>query len=693
MPPDVLILHARHDQANAPLVAWIKATLDAAAMSCALSESVTTRRAEGASLLIAPVAAYGWRALTDAHARAAVDVGVPVLGVALGAAPRAIWPTLDATEALRDPLVLPDLSAGSADLLVGAARAKLQGERRVIAIAIHASPGLDAELRRVLAIMTDGSLGFGGRAVFQPLIWPQATASRPAGTVGLWWHDTPTPLGGENWAIDEWQTIDPPGALVFYKRRPPSAADFDQCLARLAREAADIQAFLARTHDLPPLVTMWPRAKAGNPPADFERQFRDYLTARLRAAVGAGRTDERLRADTTRPHASGSPLDPAAPRPESVVPVPDRFVETRGNERDWIEGLCDAPRPSRFETSEARFAAFAAPVEPGRTFALEIGACVRGEYPTLADRARQGAAAPVGARPNAARETGVFDIAVDLPGFTLTAAQPALPWGGWPATASFRFVAAPGLATGRHTGTAVMSLRGVPCVLLDFVFHVGAANDTLRDVSLRERPVSSIFASFAPADREWVQRWARHAPRNVPVDLDPSASRDATDWDQRLLTVVPQVDLVCLFWSAAARDCLRVSREWRCALAARGPRHVLVIPLGDASVPPELAARRLSALHGASTAARDLTPGAAGQELAFCVRCGEHVRPYPPGSVPPDERFVHGVEPPAGETYFCPHCRVQPSPYMDATGRPCLFCAGWSPFGLTFCGYCGAPLS
>jgi hypothetical protein len=79
--------------------------------------------------------------------------------------------------------------------------------------------------------------------------------------------------------------------------------------------------------------------------------------------------------------------------------------------------------------------------------------------------------------------------------------------------------------------------------------------------------------------------------------------------------------------------------------------------------------------------------------LNFCGRCGTKVAPYTPGSVPPDDLYVHGDEQPAAEACRCPRCGDHPSPFMGGTGRGCPGCYQLNPFILDYCVYCGGRMS
>jgi hypothetical protein len=109
-----------------------------------------------------------------------------------------------------------------------------------------------------------------------------------------------------------------------------------------------------------------------------------------------------------------------------------------------------------------------------------------------------------------------------------------------------------------------------------------------RDISSYEQRVSSIFASYASADRIDVLQWARGAEVvGVRVFLDVLSLREAVDWESELFNVVPASDLFCLFWSVPASQSAWVEREWRCALTARGLEYIHPVPLQDPrDVPP-----------------------------------------------------------------------------------------------------------
>jgi hypothetical protein len=422
----------------------------------------------------------------------------------------------------------------------------------------------------------------------------------PDAAVCLLWHDLHTALGGNDWAIGEWQTVESPSVLLFYERRADQGnVDFDERFARFRRETVAANDFVDQTFGLEPDTppNVGGRSKAGNPPADFERQLRDYLTSRVEAVMRRERSVPEQLERVARP--PGSPIERSSQWPSGM---PARFGEL--HQELFVEKSIDTNAPRRVEpprdaASEAHFAAFAPEaVEPGRSFLLEIWACRRGAYESMLKKAMRREGVSVrGTKLVEAPPVGtVFDVAVNLPSFAAAETNDTMAWTGEPASASFVMTPAADIRPGWHVGTATISLSGgVPFARLHFEIQVGPALDVARDLPSREHRVSTIFASYAGTDRIDVLQWARGAQvAGVRVFLDVLSLRESADWERELFNVVPTSDLFCLFWSASAKASLWVDREWRCALTARGLDYIHPVPLEDpreVAPPAELASR------------------------------------------------------------------------------------------------------
>jgi hypothetical protein len=147
---------------------------------------------------------------------------------------------------------------------------------------------------------------------------------------------------------------------------------------------------------------------------------------------------------------------------------------------------------------------------------------------------------------------------------------------------------------GTHVGRADVAVGGVPLAILHFEVAVGpSAAPAAQPVRSVQRPVHSVFASYASADRAEVLRWARGAGGvGVDVFVDVLALRSGADWELRLFQEIPSRDLFCLFWSKPASESPWVEREWHCALAARGLEYIYPVALVDPRfVPPPVELR------------------------------------------------------------------------------------------------------
>jgi hypothetical protein len=69
------------------------------------------------------------------------------------------------------------------------------------------------------------------------------------------------------------------------------------------------------------------------------------------------------------------------------------------------------------------------------------------------------------------------------------------------------------------------------------------------------------------------------------------------DWEKRLWQVIPENDVLYLFWSAAAKASPWVEKEWRCGLSSRGEDFIDPVPLvspDEVSPPAELSRKHFN---------------------------------------------------------------------------------------------------
>jgi hypothetical protein len=621
----VLILLDRRDVDSRPIADWMRVTLDGAGLSCTLAPEQRPEDRDSYRLLVVPTSGDGWRAATDFVLEHAASTGVPILPVQI-AGTRFYWPSLARTGALEDLLLLPDLSDGSARQLASAAWARVQIRPLELDLAIYASPGLEPELGRALSILAELPARYGHRVSLRPVLWPARSLSAAHGAVCLLWQDVRTPLEGNEWAVDEWQTVESPSVLLFYRGRPANESlSYEERLERMRRDTAAANGFVQEQLGLAaagPYAELG-RSMAGNPPADFERQLQNYAAARLAATLRSAGGKERPGHAGVRPSAPARPSLPAETDPSTLVP--DRFQHPLDDEVAFhlspnVSSRPQSPPPQALD--QAHFAAFApAAVERQRPFLLEVWACTPGQYGAMLQRAvRREGVSLRGSKSAAAPSVGTaLDVAVELPGFTQNEPGDVLVWTGEPASASFILAASTSVEEGWHVGTARISAHDVPFARLRFEILVGRADERPQPLPSSERRISSVFASYAGEDRLEVLQWARGAEAvGVDVFLDALALREAAGWEQELFRHVPSKDLFCLFWSEPARRSVWVEREWRCALAARGIDYIHPVPLEDpreVPPPPELSARHfggatlLVQLYEKARAARIRGPG------------------------------------------------------------------------------------
>jgi molecular chaperone DnaK len=142
-----------------------------------------------------------------------------------------------------------------------------------------------------------------------------------------------------------------------------------------------------------------------------------------------------------------------------------------------------------------------------------------------------------------------------------------------------------GLVTIHWEGT--LQIARVPIQVL-----VALTTDRTVPSPLPLHQVRKAFASYASEDRDEVlgriQGMQKVAP-DLKVFLDVAELRSGEDWEQKLWQVIPESDVLYLFWSAAAKASPWVEKEWRCGLSTRGEEFIDPVPLvsPDQVRPPE----------------------------------------------------------------------------------------------------------
>ncbi len=183
-------------------------------------------------------------------------------------------------------------------------------------------------------------------------------------------------------------------------------------------------------------------------------------------------------------------------------------------------------------------------------------------------------------------------VTLDLPGFELAERHATVAFGGEMAAASF-LVGAPA-APGVHRGLVRVVADGIPIDRL----RVKVTVDEARDDAPRQLPeargrVGRIFACFEREDRSTVLAFKRAAEAaGIQVDVDVISRRRSAGWSESLIEEIPARDMLCLFWSEASSRSGWVDREWRAAIARKGPAAIHPVPLDDLSrlpLPADLA--------------------------------------------------------------------------------------------------------
>lgn len=111
-------------------------------------------------------------------------------------------------------------------------------------------------------------------------------------------------------------------------------------------------------------------------------------------------------------------------------------------------------------------------------------------------------------------------------------------------------------------------------------------------LQIHRRDIMSAFISYAHQDRKQVATLVMGIKKVRPdmdIFFDITALRSGDRWEPKLKAEIEQRDILYLCWSRNARASQWVDREWRYALALKGPDGIEPLPLDspDKCPPPE----------------------------------------------------------------------------------------------------------
>jgi molecular chaperone DnaK len=228
-------------------------------------------------------------------------------------------------------------------------------------------------------------------------------------------------------------------------------------------------------------------------------------------------------------------------------------------------------------------------VRPGENFLVDVWAHVEQQRAEVERQVQL--ANPEPEIPRVIRPKGPFKIErgtrlfvrLRFQDFQVEPPQEVILWDGEIGNASFTVGVPHDTTLGPKIGLVTVHWEGglqiarVPIQIL-----VAARVDATNPTALPVHHIRSAFASYASADRDEVlgriQGMQKVAP-DLKVFLDVAELRSGEDWETKLWQVIPESDVLYLFWSAAAKASPWVEKEWRCGLSTRGYEFVDPVPL------------------------------------------------------------------------------------------------------------------
>jgi hypothetical protein len=243
-----------------------------------------------------------------------------------------------------------------------------------------------------------------------------------------------------------------------------------------------------------------------------------------------------------------------------------------------------------------------ATVKPGDSFVVDLYAHLARQRPAVMRRVRE----EYGSRAMGVKSKGpvelargaVLQVRLDMEGMQVAQPDDTLMWQGEIGNADFAVQAPQDARQGPRQGLLTVRCEGLQIMRIHFCVAVAATTAQPADLPIRVQRHRRAFASYASADRDAVLARVHGMQKAAPdldVFLDVLSLRSGEDWQKKLWDVIPQNDVFYLFWSASARKSRWVTREWKCALKAKGLQFIDPVPLAspEAAPPPH----ELSGLH------------------------------------------------------------------------------------------------
>ena len=236
-------------------------------------------------------------------------------------------------------------------------------------------------------------------------------------------------------------------------------------------------------------------------------------------------------------------------------------------------------------------------VQPGQQIIVDVSAHLERQRAEVVRRIQQASLqinSPPVIRPKGPfkieRGTTLF-VRLKFPGLRVEPAEDVILWDGEIGNATFEVTAPTEISEGLRIGSVTVHCEGglqiarIPLQLLVATKIVSCTPTTQPLHHIRK-----AFASYASPDREDVLASIQGMQKIDPelkVFYDEANLRSGSNWEQELKRVIPEHDVLYLFWSAAAKASHWVEMEWRCALNSRGIEFIDPVPLvSPEDVPP-----------------------------------------------------------------------------------------------------------
>jgi hypothetical protein len=189
------------------------------------------------------------------------------------------------------------------------------------------------------------------------------------------------------------------------------------------------------------------------------------------------------------------------------------------------------------------------------------------------------------------RRGAVVSLTLDVDDVVVANPRATIEWNGGVGQAHFVVSVREGISHGPRQGVCAICLNGLEIGRLHFLLQIGVPQEGINVVETNVHRYRRGFAPYASEDRDLVAAHIHGMRKVMPiiyVFLDVLSLRSNDDWDSKLLQVIPQADVLYLFWCGHAKQSEWVEKEWRCALRARGAAFIDVVPLESPESAPHL---------------------------------------------------------------------------------------------------------